>query len=64
MIAPLLLATATLVGPVMLQNWSTSGVPFIQAHGGMNFYIGNTVTSDGAARARPLKHAPKAPFAA
>jgi tetratricopeptide (TPR) repeat protein len=27
-------------------------VPFIQAHGGMNFYIGNTTSGDGAARAR------------
>jgi 4-amino-4-deoxy-L-arabinose transferase-like glycosyltransferase len=49
----LLFGAALIVAPVVVQNWRVTGVPLIQAYGGMNFYLGNTVTSDGAARARP-----------
>jgi 4-amino-4-deoxy-L-arabinose transferase-like glycosyltransferase len=53
------LAAATLAGllivvaPVVIQNWRVSGVPMVQAYGGMNFYLGNRPAGDGAARARP-----------
>ena len=39
--------------PVVIQNWRVSGVPMIQAYGGMNVYLGNRPSGDGAARARP-----------
>ncbi|HEX7284172.1 MAG TPA: glycosyltransferase family 39 protein [Vicinamibacterales bacterium] len=42
-----------LVAPVVVQNWRVSGLPMVQAYGGMNFYLGNRPTGDGAARARP-----------
>jgi Flp pilus assembly protein TadD len=41
------------VGPVALQNWRVTGVPLVQAYGGMNFYLGNSPAGDGGARARP-----------
>lgn len=41
------------VAPVVIQNWRVSGVPMIQAYGGMNVYLGNRPSGDGAARARP-----------
>lgn len=40
------------VAPVLLQNWRVSGLPMVQAYGGMNFYLGNRPSGDGAARAR------------
>jgi tetratricopeptide (TPR) repeat protein len=40
------------VAPVMIQNWRVTGVPMIQAYGGMNAYLGNRPSGDGAARAR------------
>ena len=40
------------VAPVVIQNWRTSGVPMVQAYGGMNFYLGNRPSGDGGARAR------------
>lgn len=39
--------------PVIIQNWRVSGLPIIQAYGGMNVYLGNRPSGDGAARARP-----------
>ena len=48
----LLCGAALVVAPVVVQNWRVSGIPLIQAYGGMNFYLGNTPSSDGAARAR------------
>jgi Tfp pilus assembly protein PilF len=53
LVAALLAGIAVPVTPVVLQNWRISGVPLIQAYGVMNFYLGNTIASDGAARARP-----------
>jgi Tfp pilus assembly protein PilF len=41
-----------LVVPVAYRNWSASGTVMIQGYGGMNFYLGNTPSSDGGARAR------------
>lgn len=38
--------------PVVIQNWRVTGVPMIQAYGGMNFYLGNRPAGDGGARAR------------
>jgi Flp pilus assembly protein TadD len=49
----MLLGATLVIGPVVVQNWRVTGVPLIQAYGGLNFYLGNTPTSDGAARARP-----------
>ena len=48
----LLLGTLLVVAPIVIQNWRVTGVPMIQAYGGMNVYLGNTPSSDGAARAR------------
>jgi tetratricopeptide (TPR) repeat protein len=42
-----------LVAPVVIQNWRVTGVPMIQAYGGLNAYLGNRPSGDGAARARP-----------
>jgi hypothetical protein len=42
-----------LVAPVVIQNWRVSGLPMIQAYGGLNAYLGNRPSGDGAARARP-----------
>lgn len=41
-----------LVAPVVIQNWRVTGVPMIQAYGGMNAYLGNRPSGDGGARAR------------
>jgi tetratricopeptide (TPR) repeat protein len=41
-----------IVAPVVVQNWRISGIPMVQAYGGMNFYLGNRPSGDGAARAR------------
>ena len=41
-----------MVAPVMMLNWRVSGIPMVQAYGGLNFYLGNRPSSDGAARAR------------
>lgn len=55
---PLRLATAfvagilVMVGPVVVQNSRNSGSPVVEAYGGMNFYLGNRPSGDGAARAR------------
>jgi 4-amino-4-deoxy-L-arabinose transferase-like glycosyltransferase len=42
-----------LVAPVVIQNWRVTGLPMIQAYGGMNAYLGNRPSGDGGARARP-----------
>jgi Flp pilus assembly protein TadD len=52
-VAPLLIGVLLVISPVVIQNWRVSGIPLIQAYGGMNLYLGNTPQSDGAARARP-----------
>ena len=44
--------TLIVVAAVALQNWRVTGIPLIQAYGGMNFYLGNRPSGDGAARAR------------
>lgn len=49
----MLLGAVLAIAPVVLQNWRVTGMPLIQAYGGLNFYLGNTPTSDGGARARP-----------
>ncbi|MBY0495783.1 MAG: tetratricopeptide repeat protein [Cyanobacteria bacterium] len=41
-----------LVAPVVIQNWRVTGMPMIQAYGGMNTYLGNRPSGDGGARAR------------
>lgn len=43
---------AIVVAPVVLQNWRVTGIPMIQAYGGMNTYLGNRPSGDGGARAR------------
>ena len=48
----LLLGVALLAAPVVIANWRISGIPVIQAYGGMNVYLGNRPSGDGAARAR------------
>jgi Flp pilus assembly protein TadD len=52
-VVALTLGTLMVIAPVLLQNWRVTGVPLIQAYGGMNFYLGNSPSGDGAARARP-----------
>jgi tetratricopeptide (TPR) repeat protein len=53
---PLALAFAAgvliIVAPVVIQNWRVTGLPMIQAYGGLNAYLGNRPSGDGAARAR------------
>jgi tetratricopeptide (TPR) repeat protein len=44
---------AILVAPVVIQNWRVTGMPIIQAYAGMNIYLGNRPSGDGAARVRP-----------
>ena len=46
------IGVAALVGPVVLQNWRTSGIVGVQAYGGLNTYLGNRPSGDGGARAR------------
>ena len=41
-----------LTAPVAIANWRISGIPMIQAYGGMNVYLGNRPAGDGGARAR------------
>ena len=50
--ASVAIGTAVVVTPVIIQNWRVTGLPMIQAYGGMNFYLGNRPSGDGAARAR------------
>ena len=45
--------TAIIVAPVVLQNWRVTGLPIVQAYGGMNVYLGNRPSADGLASARP-----------
>ena len=54
LIASLILTAAALIAPVTWQNWRAEGdlVP-VQRNGGLNFYIGNGVGSDGTAHVRP-----------
>ena len=52
----MVVGAALVIVPVVVQNWRVTGVPLIQAYGGLNLYLGNTPTSDGAARARPGEH--------
>jgi Tfp pilus assembly protein PilF/4-amino-4-deoxy-L-arabinose transferase-like glycosyltransferase len=49
----MMLGAALAITPVVVQNWRVTGVPLIQAYGGLNLYLGNTPSSDGGARARP-----------
>src|SRR5687768_10134661 len=46
------IGTLIVVAPVAVRNWRVTGIPLIQAYGGMNFYLGNRPSGDGAARAR------------
>ncbi|HYE88445.1 MAG TPA: tetratricopeptide repeat protein [Vicinamibacterales bacterium] len=39
--------------PIVIQNWRVTGLPMIQAYGGLNTYLGNRPSGDGGARARP-----------
>ena len=50
--AALAAGTVIVVTPVVMQNWRVTGVPMVQAYGGMNFYLGNRPSGDGTARAR------------
>ena len=48
-----LVAGACLIAlPVVAQNWRVTGVPLIQAYGGMNVYLGNRPSGSGMATAR------------
>jgi tetratricopeptide (TPR) repeat protein len=51
-LAALAAGVLIVTGPVVLQNWRVTGIPLLQAYGGMNFYMGNAPSGDGAARAR------------
>ena len=42
-----------IVAPVVAINWNVTGIPMVQAYGGLNFYLGNRPSGDGIARARP-----------
>src|SRR5688572_2495160 len=42
-----------IVAPVVVINWNVTGMPMVQAYGGLNFYLGNRPSGDGMARARP-----------
>lgn len=44
--------TAIIVMPVVIQNWRVTGIPFVQAYGGLNFYLGNRPAGNGMAAAR------------
>ena len=50
--AALLGGALIVVAPVVNQNWRVSGIPLVQAYGGMNFYLGNRPTGNGLASAR------------
>ncbi len=41
------------IAPVVVTNWRVTGVPMVQAYGGMNFYLGNRPAGTGMASARP-----------
>ena len=41
------------IAPVVVKNWRVTGVPMVQAYGGMNFYLGNRPSGTGTASARP-----------
>jgi 4-amino-4-deoxy-L-arabinose transferase-like glycosyltransferase len=41
------------IAPVVVKNWRVTGVPMVQAYGGMNFFLGNRPTGNGMASARP-----------
>ena len=41
------------IAPVVVTNWRVTGVPMVQAYGGMNFYLGNRPAGNGMASARP-----------
>jgi 4-amino-4-deoxy-L-arabinose transferase-like glycosyltransferase len=49
----LALGAAVVIAPVVMRNWTITGIPMVQGYGGMNFYIGNRPAGDGMARARP-----------
>ena len=38
----MMLGAALAIMPVVVQNWRVTGVPLIQAYGGLNLYLGNT----------------------
>lgn len=44
---------AIVVVPVLVQNWRVTGLPIVQAYGGLNMYLGNRPSGDGLASARP-----------
>ena len=41
------------IAPVVVKNWRVTGIPMVQAYGGMNFYLGNRPAGTGTASARP-----------
>jgi tetratricopeptide (TPR) repeat protein len=43
---------AIVIAPFVIQNWRVTGVPLVQAYGGMNFYLGNRPSGNGMASAR------------
>ena len=49
----LVLGAFVIVAPVVVINWNVTGIPMVQAYGGLNFYLGNRPSGDGMARARP-----------
>lgn len=48
-----LLAGVCLIAlPVVVQNWRVTGIPLVQAYGGLNIYLGNRPSGSGMASAR------------
>lgn len=50
--AALLAGTFLITLPAVAQNWRVTGVPLVQAYGGMNLYLGNRPSGSGMASAR------------
>jgi 4-amino-4-deoxy-L-arabinose transferase-like glycosyltransferase len=53
MAASLIAGVMLIATPVVIQNWRVTGLPLVQAYGGLNFFLGNRPSGDGFASARP-----------
>ena len=51
--AGLVAGALVMIAPVVVKNWQVTGVPMVQAYGGLNFYLGNRPAGTGLASARP-----------
>jgi tetratricopeptide (TPR) repeat protein len=52
MIVAMAATTTLVVAPVVVANWRVTGLPMVQAYGGLNIYLGNRPSGDGLANAR------------